>query len=262
MSTSAKSGGGNGRRRVRSTTSGPRGRNSSDQAARVEELVQALEAGIATGSIAVNSWLRQETLAAEFNVSRTPVREALRMLQAKGMVELVPNRGALVRGPSSRDIREAYVLRAELEGFAAQLAADYIRDDELRQLREAEELFGRTVDNFISDPQQAAPGADAGARPTWMQANDLFHQSVQLGAGNARLKGAIEDLHRSFPRNLTWSALSGDSRLLSDNVKEHAAIRAAIEERDPAAARRLMTDHVLRSGELVVMWFERQADPR
>jgi DNA-binding GntR family transcriptional regulator len=260
MSTSAKSGGGNGRRRGRSATASRRKRSSGDQAARVEQLVHALETGIATGSIPVNSWLRQETLAAEFSVSRTPVREALRVLQVKGMVELVPNRGALVRGPSSRDIREAYVLRAELEGFAAQLAADYIRDDELRQLREAEELFGRTVDTFISGPQEDA--ADAGARPTWMQANDLFHQAVQLGAGNSRLKAAIEDLHRSFPRNLTWSALSGDSRLLSDNVKEHAAIRAAIEERDAAAARRLMTDHVLRSGELVVMWFERQADQR
>jgi DNA-binding GntR family transcriptional regulator len=262
MSTSAKSSGGNGRRRGRSATSAPRARRKLDQAALVEELVQALESGIATGAIPVNSWLRQETLAAEFDVSRTPVREALRVLQARGMVEVVPNRGALVRGPTPREIREAYVLRAELEGFAAQLASDYIRDDELHQLREAEQLFERTVDTFIAEPYDAPARADAGARPTWMQANDLFHQAVQLGAGNSRLKAAIEDLHRSFPRNLTWSALSGDSRLLSDNVKEHAAIRAAIEERDAAAARRLMTDHVLRSGELVVMWFERQADQR
>jgi DNA-binding GntR family transcriptional regulator len=233
-----------------------------EQAALVEELVHALEMGIATGSIPINSWLRQETLAAEFDVSRTPVREALRVLQARGMVEVVPNRGALVRGPTPREVREAYVLRAELEGFAAQLAADYIRDDELRQLREAEQLFERTVDSFIAEPPDAKASPDGGAGPTWMHANDLFHQAVQLGAGNARLRAAIEDLHRSFPRNLTWSAMSGDSRLLSDNVKEHAAIRAAIEQRNPADARRLMTSHVLRSGELVVMWFERQADAR
>jgi DNA-binding GntR family transcriptional regulator len=242
------------------------------QAVLVEEMVQALEADIATGVIPVNSWLRQESLASEFDVSRTPVREALRVLQERGMVEVVPNRGALVKGPTSRDLREAYVVRAELEGFAAELAARWIRDDELRRLREAEELFQRSVDAFVNDPESPEGHADPLAHPSddpdgypdqasWMQANDLFHRSVQHGAGNARLQRAIEDLHRSFPRNLTWTALSGDSRLLTDNVAEHRRICTAIEERDPEAARELMSEHVTRAGELVVMWFERQAHP-
>jgi DNA-binding GntR family transcriptional regulator len=212
------------------------------QGAVVEQLVQSLEASIASGEIPVNSWLRQETMAAEFKVSRTPIREALRVLQANGMVEVLPNRGALVRGPTPRDIREAYVVRAELEGFAAELAARWIRDDELAQLREAEALFQRLVEEFLDDPKGAV--------------------AIQRGAGNARLEAAIENLHRSFPRNLTWSALSGDSRLLRDNVDEHRGIRTAIEQRDEQTARRLMTEHVQRSGELVAMWFERQAEPR
>lgn len=227
-------------------------------AALVEGLVQSLAARIASGKIPLNSWLRQESLAAEFKVSRTPVREALRVLQAKGMVEVVPNRGALVRGPTPRDLREAYVLRAELEGFAAELAAQWIRDDELQQLREAEELFEQGVEKFL----RARAGTNADDGSSWMQANDLFHRAVHSAAGNARLAGAIEDLHRTFPRNLTWSALSGDSRLLQDNVAAHHNIRTAIEERDPAAARALMKDHVLSSGELVTMWFERQMEPR
>ncbi len=229
------------------------------QGASVQQLVHALEAGIASGELPVDTWLRQETLAAEFNVSRTPVREALRALEAKGMVEVVPNRGALVRGPTPRDIREAYVLRAELEGFAAELASRWIRDDELRQLREAEELFQRFVEDYVGEPRTETTRAAAQAR--WREANDLFHLAVQRGAGNARLRAAIEDLHRSFPRNLTWAALSGDSRLLRDNVEEHRAIRSAIEDREPATARRLMTEHVLRAGELVATWFERQANP-
>lgn len=55
-----------------------------------------------TGEFAVGTWLRQETLAEIFGVSRTPVREALRQVQANGLVEVFPNRGALVRGPSSQ----------------------------------------------------------------------------------------------------------------------------------------------------------------
>jgi DNA-binding GntR family transcriptional regulator len=228
---------------------------SAGQGAVVEQLVHKLEAAIMSGEIPVNSWLRQESVAAEYKVSRTPLREALRVLQANGMVEVVPNRGALVRGPTPRDIREAYVVRAELEGFAAELAARFIRDDELRQLQEAEELFERLVEEFLS--VQAAEGPSP-QEASWMQANDRFHLAVQRGAGNLRLQAAIENLHRSFPRNLTWSALSGDSRLLADNVREHRGIRTAIEERDAVTARTSMTEHVQRSGELIVMWFERQ----
>jgi DNA-binding GntR family transcriptional regulator len=229
---------------------------SAGQGAVVEQLVHKLEAAIMSGEIPVNSWLRQESVAAEYKVSRTPLREALRVLQANGMVEVVPNRGALVRGPTPRDIREAYLVRAELEGFAAELAARFIRDDELRQLQEAEELFERLVEEFLSE--QAAEGPSP-QEASWMQANDRFHLAVQRGAGNLRLEAAIENLHRSFPRNLTWSALSGDSRLLADNVREHRGIRTAIEERDADTARASMTEHVQRSGELIVMWFERQA---
>jgi len=256
---------------TRSTRGRSTRRGAAADAALVEGLVQSLSAGIATGRIPLDSWLRQESIAAEFKVSRTPVREALRMLQAKGMVEVVPNRGALVRGPTPRDIREAYVLRAELEGFAAELAAQWIRDSQLEQLREAEELFQRSVDSFIDRPADedidalrqldvaGPPEPDSGGdRAGWMQANDLFHRAVHVAAGNSRLTAAIEDLHRSFPRNLTWSALSGDSRLLRDNVDAHRDIRTAIEERDKAEARRLMTAHVTRSGELVTMWFEQQ----
>jgi DNA-binding GntR family transcriptional regulator len=220
----------------------------------VDRLASTLRGQILSGAIPLGSRLRQEALAEEFGVSRTPVREALRKLQATGLVQLLPNRGAVVRGPSARDIREAYVVRAELEGLAAELAAGNINDRDLRRLRDAEQLFRRCVRPLVTG------GGNVHERWTdesdWVRANDLFHQAILDAAGNARLSATIADIHQSFPRRLTWAALAGSARLLEENVAQHAAILAAIEEQHPAEARRRMVDHVRSAGELISRHFE------
>jgi DNA-binding GntR family transcriptional regulator len=206
-----------------------------------------------SGEIPVGARLRQEHLAAEYSVSRTPVREALRKLQATGTVLLRPNQGAIVRGPTVRDIREAYEVRAELEALAAELAASWITGADLERMRTAEEAFGRAAERLGRRPP--AELADAGG--DWSQANDLFHEAVLAGAGNARLTEMVLDLHRTFPRGLTWKALMEDGRLLHENAGEHRAIREAIEARDGVEARGHMRRHVLHAGELIARWFER-----
>lgn len=227
----------------------------SDGSALVDRLAAAIQGQILGGSIPVGSRLRQEALAEEFDVSRTPVREALRKLQATGIVELLPNRGAVVRGPSARDIREAYEVRAELEGLAAELAAGLISDRDLRRLRDAEDLFRRSVTSLVERRRRTEPNwSDASS---WVQANDLFHQAIQDAAANRRLAATIADLHRSFPRDLTWAALVGNSRLLEENIRQHAGILDAIEQHDRAEARRRMVEHVRSAGELVTRHFER-----
>jgi DNA-binding GntR family transcriptional regulator len=228
-----------------------------DGAPLVDRLAATIQARVLSGTVARGARLPQNALAAEFGVSRTPVREALRKLQAAGLVELVPNRGAIVRGPSAREIREAYVVRAELEGLAAELASERIRDDDLGRLREAEALFRRSVTSLLAQRRRRrrteARWADESA---WVHANDLFHQTILDAAANVRLSAAIVDLHRAFPRDLTWSALAGNSRLLEENVREHAVILEAIERRDAREARRLMAEHVRHAGELVSLHFE------
>jgi DNA-binding GntR family transcriptional regulator len=232
-------------------------RRGGDGSPLVDRLAAAIQGRIVGGSIPVGTRLRQEALADEFGVSRTPVREALRKLQATGILELLPNRGAVVRGPSARDIREAYEVRAELEGLAAELAAELISDRDLIRLREAEALFRRAVSSLVA----RAPGLDEdwSDASSWVQANDLFHQAILDAAANRRLTATIADLHRSFPRDLTWGAIAGNSRLLEENVAQHAAILAAIEDRDPAEARRRMVEHVHSAGELVMRHFEQAA---
>jgi len=221
----------------------------------VERVAGAIQAQVLSGTVPVGTRLRQEALAEQFGVSRTPVREALRKLQATGLVELLPNRGAVVRGPSAREIREAYEVRAELEGLAAALTAERISDRDLLRLREAQALFREAVATLIAR-RKPAPWKD---ESVWVRANDLFHQAILDASGNGRLGETIADLHRSFPRDLTWAALAQSSRLLEENVEQHEAILEAIEQRDAVGARIRMIEHVRRAGELVTLHFEHAA---
>ncbi|HEY7208321.1 MAG TPA: GntR family transcriptional regulator [Gaiellaceae bacterium] len=232
----------------------------ADRRALVDQLAAALQARILSGEIASGTRLRQEALADEFGVSRTPVREALRKLQATGLIELRPHRGALVRHPTTRELREAYEVRAELEGLAAELAATRIQDAQLDRLREAERLFRRSITGLL-ESRRSEPGSDPPDETLrdWEQANDLFHLAIQEASGNERLRLTLADLHRSFPRRLTWLALSGSSHLLEENVEQHAGILRAIERRDTDEARRLMSEHIRRAGELVVLRFDASA---
>jgi DNA-binding GntR family transcriptional regulator len=222
----------------------------------VDQLAATIRARILRGEIEVGSRLRQERLAAEFGVSRTPIREALRKLQASGIVEVQPNRGAIVRGATAREIREAYEVRAELEGLAAELATTRIDDEQLEELHAAQRLFVHSIAQLVAGEVADAGSEDANGE--WTRANDVFHGVIQEAAANQRLAGIVRDLHRAFPRGLTWAALSRSSRLLEQNVEEHHAILDAIEHRSAKEARRAMVAHVRHAGELVAHHFERE----
>jgi DNA-binding GntR family transcriptional regulator len=85
----------------------------------VDDLATRIRSQIMSGEIPIGAQLRQAALATTFGVSCTPVREALRQLQNGGLIEVLPNRGAVVRVPAPWEVREAYEVRAELEALAA-----------------------------------------------------------------------------------------------------------------------------------------------
>jgi len=224
--------------------------SAADRRALVDKLAATLQARVLSGELPVGSRLRQEALADEFGVSRTPVREALRKLQASGLVELRPNRGALVRDVSPREIRDAYEVRAELEGLAAELAARHIHHEDVDRLHEAQSEFRTALAETTAARERGEePSQDVSDR--WGRANDLFHQTIQQAAGNDVLAATIAHLHRSFPRDLSRTVLRGSTTLLHENVREHGDILAAIERHDAASARSLMIEHVRRAGALV-----------
>jgi DNA-binding GntR family transcriptional regulator len=221
----------------------------------VGDLVKRVHAAILAGTFPIGSRLRQEMLAERYGVSRTPVREALRSLEAMGVVVLVPKRGAVVRGPTPEEIRDAYAVRAELEGLGAELAAEQARPRDQARLARAVQLFEAAARELAERGVAAAAG-----RRAWTEANDLFHEAVLTAAGNERLAAMVYELHGSFPRSLTWGALQEEPSLVLDHVIQHERVRQAIERGDADASRRWMSDHVRRAGELVADWFERSAN--
>jgi DNA-binding GntR family transcriptional regulator len=239
--------------------SGP-GRSDGAEAL-VDEVAREIQKRILDGAIEVGAWIRQETLAAELGVSRTPVREALRQLQAGGLVEVLPRRGTVVRGPSARDISESYAVRAQLEGLAAALAAQVITDPELQRLREAETL----LTSEIHPPAEPSLQSDEGllAHGGWvraMETNDIFHDLIIDASGNRQLRDAIRHVYPRLPRDLVWTALSSNAQMMRAIAREHTMIRERIEARDAAGARTAMVGHIRAAGDFVARWAKTVAD--
>ncbi|MGE4428696.1 MAG: GntR family transcriptional regulator [Solirubrobacteraceae bacterium] len=224
--------------------------SAPSRSALVDEIAAAIRQRIMSGEIAIGAQLRQAELATELGVSRTPVREALRQLQTGGLIEVVPHRGAIVRVPVAWEVREAYQVRAELEGFACELAVERISAAELEALREANAAMREAT----LHPPELAPGEE----PPTTQANDTFHTTIHQAAGNQRLARSISELNDTFPRNVSWLVLRGDQRHREQNVDEHERITTALAEGDAATARREMQRHVMTAGEQLARWYERR----
>jgi DNA-binding GntR family transcriptional regulator len=228
----------------------------------VGRLAERISARISAGEYSPGSHLRQEALAKEFSVSRTPIREALRQLEVKGVIQHVPNQGAIVLAPNARDIREAYQVRAELEGLAVSLAVERITDEQIERMRKAQKKFADTVEKLTIQARRSNPRSRLRSVPNWVESNDEFHGVVIEASGNRRLRQMIRDLHLGFTRNVMLLALMMDGRRMRENVLQHEAILSAIARHDATEARKAMAHHILRSGELAVWWLEGQGGLR
>lgn len=212
---------------------------SPGQLAKSEEIVLALQRGILLGERPVGSWLRHEALAKEFGTSRTPVREALRALQSRGIVTIVKNRGARINGQSSENVRELGEVRAELEGLAAALAAERINDDQIERMEAAWRDF-----------DLESKTEDRGRR--WAESNDQFHATVLEASGNRQLYLSIQDIHGRLPPNTSYPAYAESTTLLRRNINEHARVAEAIVSGDSDLARELMKKHILGAIEAII----------
>ena len=221
----------------------------TDGSALVDDLAARIRAKIMSGEIPIGAPLRQADLAAQFGISRTPVREALRQLQTGGLIEVVPNRGAVVRVPVPWEVREAYEVRAELESLAAKRAVDRLDDATIAELRAVNTAM---YERSVALAAGAAPEPDG-------TANDQFHGLIYEASANTRLTRMLGEINDAFPRNVPALVLRDSARHREENFREHEALLEAFAAGDGVLAADLMRQHVLRAGEHLAHWYERRS---
>lgn len=202
-------------------------------AKRSSSIADALESLILTGQFADGERLDEVQLADRFQVSRTPLREAIQKLAATGLVEQRPHRGAFVRQPGPVELLEMFEYMAELEASCARLAAPRITDDAIAAL------------NAINARSHAAVEArDADA---YYAENETFHATIYRQSGNTLLEADCLRLQRRLsPFRRRQLRLRGR---LGQSMGEHEAIVAALAKGDAAGAAETMRNHVAVQGE-------------
>jgi DNA-binding GntR family transcriptional regulator len=216
---------------------------------KADEIALVLEDEIVSGRIEPGTVLRQEQLSERFGVSRTPIREALRRLAALGIVSFVPNRGVRVRTLSREELREAFLVRAELESLATELAVPRMTAADLAALDEAEHRFSRLT---LELRAKARSGTEDNALAIeWMSANYAFHDVIYAAADSPLIERTAKSARRTFIGQITWVARAELDELYERNDAQHRAIREAIAAGSARGARVLAREHVLASWRLL-----------
>lgn len=197
-----------------------------------DALAQSLRESIANGELHDGVRLVERELAARFSVSRIPLREALKKLEAEGLIEIYPNRGAVVRALEPSDVEEIYAMRMLLEGDAIYRAVKRMDEETLVRAELVHRLLGKTK---TAEKQG--------------ELNREFHELLYAPCGNGRQLKAIRELRGQVER---YERLQ--SMLLADTEAfqhEHGAILQACRERDARGARAMTVAHLASAKQIV-----------
>jgi len=224
------------------------------ESTKADDIALTLEDDIVSGRIEAGTVLRQEQLSERFGVSRTPIREALRRLSALGLVSFVPNRGVRVRTLDRDDLREAFLVRAELEALVTELAAQKMTPEALVELDHCEKRFARITKEIRSRD----PGGDRRSHMAeWMRANHAFHDVLYRVADAPYIESVAKAARRTFSGPAVWAPVDEElDQLYERNQAEHRAIRQALAAGSVAGARELAHEHVMHSFELLTTILE------
>ena len=193
------------------------------------EVAERLRQRIFAHELASGAWIDEQTLAEQYGISRTPLREALKVLASEGLVTLKPRRGCYVTELAERDLDDIFPLMALLEGRCAFEATQKATPADLKRL----ETLHEKLERF------AAKGDANG----FFEVNQEFHAALQTLSGNRWLKQVIDDL-RKVLKLTRRDSLRLEGRL-KQSLEEHRHILAAIRERDADSAEALMHAHLL-----------------
>lgn len=204
----------------------------------VTQIVEFLKADIFNGALAPGQRLISRDLVERFNISRGPLREAFRQLAAERLVDLVPNRGAIVRRLSTSDVKNIYEIREALEGYVAGKAAANIDQGSNRADFAAIYERGR---RHHTDPVFSQFIVD----------NRDFHQKLVVLCGNEEL-GALIDQYQLPMLVVQLRQLIGTDQVIQNSMVEHDQIAEAVLAGNAADAQRAMVAHLRHSCQLIL----------
>ena len=195
-----------------------------------EEVADQLRVRIFAHELAPGTWIDEQTLAKEFGISRTPLREAIKVLAAEGLITMKLRRGAYVTEVNRGDLEQIFTILSLLEGQAAKEAATKAQEKDLNDLddmhlRLEKAAADRNLDQFF-------------------EINVRFHERIIAIANNPWMTSVIADL-RKVLKLQRKDSLSRSGRLQS-SLSEHREILKALLKRDPIAAEQAMRTHLAR----------------
>lgn len=203
------------------------------QPALYEEVAERLRQRIFAHELPPGTWIDEQALAEDYGISRTPLREALKVLASEGLVTLKPRRGCYVTELSGSDIQEIFPIIAMLEGRCAYEATQKATAADVARLEKIQGVLER-----------AAAAADI---PAYFEANQQFHQTLWEIAGNRWLLQVIQDL-RKVLKLTRYQSLSVDGRL-KRSMEEHRELLSAITAKHPEEAEQVMKKHLTAGSE-------------
>jgi DNA-binding GntR family transcriptional regulator len=190
-----------------------------------EDVAERLRAQIFARELEPGAWIDEMKLAAEYGISRTPLREALKVLAAEGLVAMKPRRGAYVAEMSRDDVRQVYHLLALLESDAAAEVARRADDAQIERLQHLHERLEKQVRQ----------------RDAFFATNEQFHLALLEIAGNRWRTQIVADLRKVMKLNRHHSLFKQGR--IADSLAEHRALMAALSAREAAKAAKLMREH-------------------
>ena len=216
---------------------------------KADDIALEIEEAIVGGDLAPGTVLRQETLSERYGVSRTPIREALRRLAALGLVDFEPNRGVRVRTISREELREAFLVRAELESLATELAAPKMTEADVAELRGCADRFT----GLTQELRAREPGQDRRALTAdWVRANHAFRDVIYRAAEAPMIERLAKEARRNFSGPAVWAPGGPEvDELYELNDRQHRAILDALAAGSAEGARALAREHVLHSYRLL-----------
>ncbi|MCV9935975.1 GntR family transcriptional regulator [Boseaceae bacterium BT-24-1] len=195
-----------------------------------EGLLVALRDFIVEGNLADGARVPERALCERFNISRTPLREALKVLAAEGLIELLPNRGARVRQLSSEDIRELFDVMGGLEALAGRLACERISEEEFAEIEQVHHEMYRF---YLRRDMHG-----------YFHCNQAIHQLIVAAAGNATLASTYAGLAGRIRRVRYSANLAKDRDRWGEAMREHEAILDALRRRAGSELSDILFQHL------------------